>query len=211
MLSGQVGKGLYSAVGKRAFDILFAISAILTLGPFIILLAAIISADGHNPFFAHRRVGRDGKEFGCLKLRSMVPNAEQRLEQILASDPAARAEWDRTCKITNDPRVTPLGRLLRRTSLDELPQFWNVLRGDMSIVGPRPVTQPELSRYCHHLASYLAMRPGLTGPWQVDGRNDISYQARVELDARYHRAVSLKEDVRIIFATAFAVIKLTGR
>jgi lipopolysaccharide/colanic/teichoic acid biosynthesis glycosyltransferase len=202
---------LYVRFGKRALDVLMALAALLVLGPFILIMAAIVALDGHWPFFAHRRVGRHGVEFSCLKIRSMVPDAEQKLAAILEADPAACAEWERDWKLTDDPRVTRIGKFLRRTSLDELPQLWNILQGEMSFVGPRPVTAVELLRYGRHAGAYIEMRPGLTGLWQVDGRNDVAYDQRVALDVKYQRIVSFKWDVSIIFATALAVARLTGR
>jgi undecaprenyl-phosphate galactose phosphotransferase len=155
--------------------------------------------------FAHARVGRDGETFRCLKFRSMVPNAKEALERLLASDPAARAEWERDYKLKDDPRITPFGRLLRRTSLDELPQLINVVRGDMSLVGPRPVVPAELDRYGEARVYYLQVRPGLTGLWQVSGRNDVDYERRVALDAWYVRNWTLWYDVLILLKTLLVV------
>lgn len=201
----------YRRLGKRAFDLLIAGSMLLVLAPLIAVLAALVSVDGGFPLFAHQRVGRQGRPFNCYKIRSMVPDAERRLRSILATDQTAAEEWERGRKLTRDPRVTPIGHFLRTTSLDELPQLWNVVRGDMSFVGPRPVTAEELDRYGDEVASYLGLRPGLTGPWQVMGRNGVTYDERVRLDAKYFQSVSLGRDVRIILATAFVVVRATGR
>ena len=203
--------GLYGRGGKRLLDVVLAGAMLLVLAPLMAVLAGLVALEGGAPLFAHARIGRSGRRFACYKLRSMVPDAERRLEAILASDPGAAAEWERGRKLTRDPRVTRLGRFLRTTSLDELPQLWNVVRGDMSLVGPRPVTAPELVRYGKDVATYLALRPGLTGPWQVQGRNDASYAQRVRLDADYAWRLSLREDLRLIVLTALAVLRTTGR
>jgi lipopolysaccharide/colanic/teichoic acid biosynthesis glycosyltransferase len=202
---------LYQRRGKRVLDVIVAAAMLLALLPLILVLAALVAGRGGAPFFAHRRVGRGGRMFDCYKIRTMVTDAEARLPSILASNPAAAAEWQRDCKLANDPRVTPIGRILRRTSLDELPQLWNVLRGDMSLVGPRPVTAAELDRYGPERDVYLALRPGLTGPWQVAGRNDATYEERVDLDAAYAVSLCLPNDLRIIARTAEAMLHATGR
>jgi lipopolysaccharide/colanic/teichoic acid biosynthesis glycosyltransferase len=218
VLIGQVGRlsvaptpSFYVSHGKRAFDVLVAGAMLFALWPLMLVLVALIAADGGRPIFSHERVGHGGRRFGCLKLRSMVTDAGERLKVILATDPAAAAEWARDCKLTDDPRVTPLGGVLRSTSLDELPQLWNVIRGDMSLVGPRPITRVELDRYGEDAGGYLAVRPGLTGEWQVSGRNDITYAERVRLDTEYGKAVSFPRDVRILFMTVGAVLGATGR
>ena len=184
---------------------------LLCLWPLILMLALVVMFDGGPPIFGHERVGRGGRRFRCLKLRSMVPDAEQRLHAVLASDPVAASEWERVRKLTHDPRVTRLGRFLRTTSLDELPQLWNVLRGDMSLVGPRPITDAELDLYGDQADSYLALRPGLTGPWQVAGRNDVDYEDRVSVDAEYGASVSLMGDLKILVLTGVVVLRATGR
>ena len=201
----------YQAWGKRVFDVSVASLMLLALAPALLVLMGIVALDGGKPIFAHKRVGRLGKPFGCLKIRSMRHGAEQQLAAILAADPAAAAEWAADHKLTNDPRVTRAGAFLRKSSLDELPQLVNVLRGEMSIVGPRPVTADELNRYGEGSASYLALKPGLTGPWQVDGRNEISYEERVALDVAYARGQSFRRDLVIVAKTGLSVLRLTGK
>ena len=202
---------LYRRLGKRALDLAVAGAMLVVLAPLIVVLAALVASEGGAPFFTHVRIGRGGRPFACYKIRSMVPDAEERLKAILVADAVAAAEWERGRKLRRDPRVTRFGHILRTTSLDELPQFWNVLRGEMSLVGPRPITASELARYGEHAEVYLALRPGLTGPWQVKGRNEASYAERVRLDAEYGRSLSLRRDVGIIFMTALVVLRATGR
>jgi exopolysaccharide production protein ExoY len=196
---------------KRALDVLGAGAMLLVLSPVFLVLALLVRADGGPAFFAHRRIGRDGAGFGCLKFRSMVMDSQARLEALLASDPAARAEWDATRKLKNDPRVTKIGRFLRATSLDELPQLLNVLRGEMSLVGPRPVIQSELDRFYGAAAMhYMSVRPGITGLWQVSGRSDTSYAQRVALDVAYVAQASLWQDIKILLRTPVAVLSRRG-
>lgn len=202
---------IYRAWGKRLFDVALGSMMLLAAAPVILLLLLIVSLDGGRPIFAHRRVGQGGRPFGCLKIRSMHMNAEEQLAAILASDPVAAAEWAADSKLSNDPRVTRIGAFLRKSSLDELPQLVNVLRGEMSLVGPRPITADELPRYGEATAGYLAMKPGLTGPWQVDGRNYISYDARVALDVEYARVFGFCRDFDIVLRTSLSVLKLTGK
>ncbi|HJT44110.1 MAG TPA: sugar transferase [Rhizomicrobium sp.] len=159
-----------------------------------------------NPIFSQRRVGRDGKLFSCYKFRSMVNNAEQVLEDYLRDNPAAQEEWLRNFKLAHDPRITPMGAFLRKSSLDELPQLFNVLRGDMSLVGPRPIVPAEVPRYAGRIRAYQKVRPGLTGLWQVSGRNLVSYRRRVALDAFYARERSIALDVVILVKTVGVVI-----
>lgn len=202
---------LYTRWGKRALDVMVSSMMLLMVAPLLLVLAAVVALDGGRPFFAHRRVGLGGAFFPCLKVRSMRHGAEAELKRILAEDPEAAAEWAETHKLNNDPRVTAVGRFLRRSSLDELPQLVNVLRGEMSIVGPRPVTYDELAKYGTSADAYLALKPGLTGPWQVDGRNELSYDERVALDAGYADNMTLVGDVTIILKTGLSVLKLTGK
>jgi undecaprenyl-phosphate galactose phosphotransferase len=191
---------------KRGFDLAAAGLLLLFLAPLMAAIALKLRLADRGPvLFAHARVGRDGTPFRCLKFRSMVPNAKEVLERLLASDPAARAEWERDYKLKDDPRITPFGRLLRRTSLDELPQLLNVVRGDMSLVGPRPVVPAELDRYGEAKVYYLQVRPGLTGLWQVSGRNDVDYERRVSLDAWYVRNWTLWYDILILLKTLLVV------
>ena len=208
-ISGE--RAPYRELGKRLFDIVFASAMLAAVLPILAALLIAVSLDGGAPLFGHRRVGRGGRYFRCLKVRTMVRDAEARLAGILAADADLAAEWVRSHKLEDDPRVTPLGRFLRRTSLDELPQFWNVLRGDMSLVGPRPVTPDELAVYGPHRDAYLSVRPGVTGLWQVSGRNDLDFDARAELDSAYVRDISLMGDVRIAVRTTRAVLLATGK
>ncbi len=210
-VAGPSVSGHYGAFGKRVFDVVFALVLLPFLVPVIGVLWLSVRRDGGPGFFGHERIGRDGVAFRCWKLRTMVVDAEARLCAHLAADPEAAAEWAREHKLSNDPRVTRWGRFLRRTSLDELPQIWNVLRGEMSFVGPRPVVLAELDRYGPHRAAYCALRPGITGLWQVSGRNDVSYAERVQLDASYARSCGLWRDLEIILRTAHAVLGATGR
>ena len=198
-------------IAKRALDIIGAGVGLVLLAPFFLIVALLVRADGGPAFFAHQRVGRGGKLFGCLKFRSMVIDSQARLEALLASDPAARAEWEATRKLKNDPRITRIGRFLRSTSLDELPQLINVLRGEMSLVGPRPVQEAEIDRYYGASAAhYMAVRPGITGLWQVSGRSETSYESRVALDVSYVSRPSMLADLSILLRTPVAVLSRRG-
>jgi lipopolysaccharide/colanic/teichoic acid biosynthesis glycosyltransferase len=199
------GSTLYLA-SKRIFDIVGALLLALMFSPLVIVIALVMWLDGGNLIYAHRRVGADGKIFGCLKFRTMVPNAEQVLRNMLEQDAALNDEWLRNHKLRHDPRVTRLGRFLRRTSLDELPQIINVLRGEMSLVGPRPVVREELMRYGRMAAVYLSAKPGITGLWQVTGRNDTDYRRRVALDVYYVRNRTLLLDLIILLKTSRVVL-----
>ncbi|MBY6140979.1 sugar transferase [Leisingera daeponensis] len=210
-LPGQRLPGFYSSFGKRAFDIGFALLLLPVLMPVILLLWALVRSDGGAGFFGHTRVGRNGKPFTCWKLRSMVADAEAMLQAHLDENPAAAAEWARDHKLADDPRISRLGRVLRKTSLDELPQIWNVLKGEMSFVGPRPIVTKELAKYGSSVSAYLAQKPGITGLWQVSGRNDISYDERVALDVAYLFRRSFLTDLKIIAKTGLAVLGTTGR
>lgn len=196
---------------SRALDILVSTIAILILLPVIALIClAIFLQDGGSPIFAHRRIGRGGKVFPCLKLRTMVTDSQERLQRLLDADPVARAEWALDQKLRNDPRITPLGAFLRKSSLDELPQLVNVLIGQMSLVGPRPIVAAEVARYGRYFACYCEVRPGITGLWQVSGRNNVSYQRRVAMDVLYTRKQGLLFNVRIILLTVPMVIFARG-
>ncbi|WP_109313999.1 sugar transferase [Ruegeria sp. AU67] len=198
----------YSLGGKRLVDILFvAVSAPISLF-FIAIMALLVMRDGGNPFFIQERVGRDGKTFRMFKIRTMVLNADKRLAAYLAENPKARIEWERDQKLKNDPRITRIGKLLRRTSMDELPQLWNVLRGDMSIVGPRPMMTEQKAIYPGQ--AYFKLRPGITGPWQVSDRNMISFAARAEYDTRYLAELSPGKDLSILMRTTSVVLRCTG-
>jgi undecaprenyl-phosphate galactose phosphotransferase/exopolysaccharide production protein ExoY len=198
-------------LAKRLFDIAFAVCFLLVAAPVLVLLALAVKLDSPGPlFFVQQRVGRGGKMFGCIKLRTMRVDADVVLAHLLATCPASRAEWAADHKLRNDPRVSRLGRLLRKLSLDELPQLINVLRGEMSIVGPRPIVQAEVVRYGAAFADYCAVKPGLTGLWQVSGRNDVTYAQRVSLDSEYRRRASFAFDLRIVLRTIPAVLGAHG-
>ena len=201
-------RGPYEAAFKRAFDV----AAVLLAAPFVLplvgALALAVRRDGGPAFYCQDRVGRGGRSFRMWKLRSMVPDADSVLESHLCRDPAARAEWDHTQKLRHDPRITPLGRLLRKSSLDELPQLWNVLRGDMSLVGPRPMMTSQRPLYPG--SAYYRLRPGLTGPWQVAERSATSFAARADFDTAYERDLSLATDLRMLVRTVAVVVKGTG-
>ena len=196
---------------RRDIDIIGAVLCIIITAPVLIILAVLISIDGGPVFFGHRRVGRHGFAFNCLKFRTMVVGAEECLNEYLRYDDGARAEWLRDHKLRTDPRITPIGRFMRRTSLDELPQMWNALRGDMSLVGPRPVTEIELrERYGDFARIVTSVRPGVTGAWQVSGRSDADYDSRITLDATYVRTRRLVTDLGILFSTVPAVLSRNG-
>lgn len=195
---------------KRVFDLVAAL-VLLVLGALPFLYIALrIRQDGGPAIFAHQRVGQSGRMFPCFKFRTMHVDAEQQLRELLARDPAARAEWEREFKLRNDPRITRIGHFLRRTSLDELPQLFNVIRGEMSLVGPRPIVQAELARYGDDVDYFLMVRPGMTGLWQVSGRNDVDYDTRVYLDTWYVKNWSLWYDIAILFKTVRVVFARKG-
>lgn len=207
----QNDTGLQGINTKRIFDIVLALTLLPVIAPIIVVIWALVRREGGPGFFGHVRIGSNGRAFKCWKIRTMLPDAQSRLQAHLAQNPEAAAEWARDHKLSDDPRITRLGRLLRRTSLDELPQIWNVLRGDMSFVGPRPIVRAELHKYAMHRGGYLRMKPGITGLWQVSGRNDISYDERVAMDMSYAKIQSFWLDLRIIALTAGAVLHLTGK
>ncbi|MBU2865367.1 sugar transferase [Pacificibacter marinus] len=194
------------------FDIIFT----LLVAPFVIVLLCIVApfikSDGGSLFFGHKRVGKDGRQFKCWKIRTMVADADVKLLEYLESNPAEKAAWLTDFKLEKDPRITRLGALLRKTSIDELPQFFNVFKGEMSIVGPRPVTMEEISsQYQEAADAVLSVRPGVTGPWQVSGRNSISYAERVQIDLQYVSRVSFWKDISIIFQTVKVMVLRTGQ
>ncbi|HKT65159.1 MAG TPA: sugar transferase [Burkholderia sp.] len=195
---------------KRGFDLAGASLLLVMLAPALLGIAWMVRRDGGPAIFGHERVGRDGRRFKCLKFRSMVTNADAVLKALLARDADARVEWDREFKLKNDVRITPIGRFLRKTSLDELPQLLNVLRGEMSLVGPRPIVEAELERYGADVRYYLMAKPGMTGLWQVSGRNDTDYSTRVLLDVSYVREWSLRRDIGILFRTINVVVRGSG-
>jgi exopolysaccharide production protein ExoY len=192
---------------KRLIDIILAVSGIVLLAPLLIICFIATVATSRGPaLFRHRRVGFKGKYFDCLKFRTMVQDAPERLRQLVESDPVAAAEWATDRKLRHDPRVTAIGAMLRKSSLDELPQLFNVLKGDMSIVGPRPVTDEELIRYSSAINAYLACRPGITGLWQVSGRSTTTYDKRIACDTFYARNWSMSLDAKILIVTIPAVL-----
>eukprot|EP01037_Dinobryon_pediforme_P016564 gene16564-16744_t len=203
-------KTLYADQLKRTLDVVLALAAIAVFWPVMLLFAILISVDGGPVLFRHERIGQHGKKFNCLKFRTMILGAADCLEEYFIYNPDERHEWETRQKLCFDPRITAIGKFLRRTSIDELPQFFNVLRGDMSMVGPRPVTDAELCRYSDKCDLYQSVRPGITGIWQISGRNDVSYQARVEMDERYSREHSLRGDIIILLRTPQAVFAKTG-
>lgn len=201
----------FQKIAKRALDILVAVIALIMLSPVFIVIALLVRfSDGGPVFYSHKRIGLAGSSFGCLKFRSMSVNAAARLDELLKNDPVAREEWEKSRKLKCDPRITFIGNILRRTSLDELPQLINVLRGEMSLVGPRPVTAEELPRYGDHIAAYMSKRPGVTGHWQISGRSDVSYEHRVSLDLYYISNWSLWFDMTILAKTIPALLSKKG-
>ena len=200
-------------VAKRALDVVAAGAALIVLAPVFLILIRLVVRDGGSAFYAQRRVGFQGRQFRCLKFRTMVPNAEQHLQALLETDAALRKEYESYWKLNNDPRVTKIGRFLRRTSLDELPQFINVLTGEMSLVGPRPrsVSEVAFMESQFTLASqYRHVKPGITGPWQVSGRNQLTLAEKAVLDARYAQNWTFLGDLRLIFVTCGVVLKGHG-
>ena len=196
---------------KRSFDVAGAFTGILLLSPLFIMLAILVKfSDGGRVFYGHRRIGRNGNAFLCLKFRTMVENGDEVLAAHFVRNPQSRDEWIATRKLQDDPRVTRIGAVLRKLSLDELPQMFNILRGDMSIVGPRPVVKDELELYGPAADCYLKSRPGLTGLWQVSGRNDVSYGTRVAFDRHYAENWSFIFDLKIIVKTVPAVFSSRG-
>lgn len=193
---------------KRAVEtVLVLLTAPVTL-PLVLLLALVVACDGGNPFFVQRRLGRNRQVFRIWKLRTMVVDAERHLQAHLDSDPEARRQWDSTQKLKHDPRITRVGRVLRKTSLDELPQLLNVLNGSMSLVGPRPMMICQ--RHLYHGRAYYQLRPGITGLWQISARNESEFVARVRFDEHYHRDLSGWLDLRILMQTVLVVLRGTG-
>ncbi len=196
---------------KRGLDVFVALTGLVLLLPAFLLIAILIRLSSPGQVvFGHERIGRGGRPFKCLKFRTMVPNGDEVLRVHLASSEAARVEWETHRKLKSDPRVTPLGAVLRATSADELPQLINVLRGEMSLVGPRPVVQDELRHYGHFSSHYLSARPGLTGLWQVSGRSDVAYDQRVKYDVQYCENWSFLNDLAIIIRTIPALLSRKG-
>lgn len=195
---------------KRCFDLSVSLAVLLLGSPIFLFIAFKVSQSGRPIFFGHTRVGQHNRPFKCYKFRTMAPNADKLLSDLLANSAEARAEWERDFKLKNDPRITPIGHFLRKTSLDEIPQLWNVLKGDMSLVGPRPVVTAELERYGNQVDYYLEAKPGVTGLWQISGRNDVSYDTRVYLDAWYVKNWSLFNDIVILLRTVKVIFRKEG-
>lgn len=201
----------YRRYGKRAFDVAFSLLLLPFVGPIILAMWVLVRRDGGPGFYTQRRVGLDGRQFECLKIRTMAVNADQILKQMIASDPEVAAEWARDQKLAKDPRITRVGRFARATSLDELPQIINVLRGDMSFVGPRPFTvDQELMYRAAGGDSYYRLRPGITGIWQIEGRSASAFVDRIKYDNAYDREVGLGRDLGLILKTVGVVFEGTG-
>jgi lipopolysaccharide/colanic/teichoic acid biosynthesis glycosyltransferase len=200
-------QSLRGRVLKRGGDIVFSLLVLILGSPLFLLLAVLVKLSSRGSvFYRQRRIGRGYKGFGCLKFRTMRRDADRVLASMLEADPKLRAEFERDHKLKRDPRITPLGKFLRRSSLDELPQFINVLRGEMSVVGPRPIVWDELRRYGRNMDEVLSVRPGLTGLWQVSGRNNLTYRTRVRLDLTYVRNRSFWLDLGIVLRTIGVVL-----
>lgn len=196
---------------KRLFDICATVVGGILISPILLLIAIWVYHDSPGPvIFKHRRVGKDGKEFNCYKFRSMCVNSKEVLDHLLATDPKAKAEWDKEFKLKDDPRITKSGAFLRKTSLDELPQLWNVLKGEMSLVGPRPIVRSEMARYGKYIKEYMMVRPGITGIWQTSGRNDIDYPERVQMDNWYVHNWSVWLDLVLLWRTIGVVAACNG-
>jgi lipopolysaccharide/colanic/teichoic acid biosynthesis glycosyltransferase len=200
--------GIYRNFGKRVIDIVLVCLSAVFVVPIVALLAVLISLDGGAPIYRQERIGQEGRRFQLLKLRTMIPDAEEVLARMLRDDPALEEEWNATQKLRNDPRVTRLGRMLRASSLDELPQFWNVFRGEMSLVGPRPMMPDQRALYSG--AVYCDLRPGVTGLWQVSARNAEGFSSRVDYDKAYDEKLSLPFDIALMFKTIRVVLRGTG-
>ena len=195
----------------RVLDFIGALALLFVFFPLMVIIAAAVFIANRGPvLFAQKRIGRDGKMFKCYKFRTMAIDAEARLNEVLAADPGARAEWSRDHKLRNDPRIVGIGGFLRKSSLDELPQLFNVLKGEMSLVGPRPIIEAECPRYGKYLAYYCAVRPGLTGLWQISGRNDVEYRRRVAFDVIYARKGRLFDNIKILVMTVPCVLASRG-
>lgn len=197
---------------KRAFDIAFSVFALLFFFPLFLGLAIIIRLTSKGPaIYAHERIGRGGKTFRCFKFRSMYADSDERLKELLKNNPEMKEEWDRSHKLKNDPRITPIGKFIRKTSLDEFPQFLNVLKGDLSVVGPRPVVRAEVNKHLKEKApKILSVRPGLTGIWQVSGRSNTTYAERIMMDEAYIDSHNLWLDIKLIAKTVPAMLSKRG-
>lgn len=200
--------GVYRQFFKRVFDILVVLASLPFTLPVLVLMGLAVMLDGGSPFYRQERIGKDGRIFSLLKIRTMVPDAKKKLNDYLAANPEAKAEWDATQKLKNDPRITRVGAVLRKTSLDELPQLLNVLKGDMSLVGPRPMMTEQRDLYPG--SAYYLMRPGITGAWQVSDRNHGTFAGRAKFDADYCNEISLVTDLTIMLRTVAVVVRGTG-
>ena len=201
-------RGVYAMAAKRALDVMLIVLALPAALPLMVIMALLAALDGGSPFYRQQRLGRAGRVFSLLKIRTMVPDADALLAAHLESNPAARQEWQETQKLKADPRITRFGSFLRKTSLDELPQLWNVLMGDMSIVGPRPMMLDQQALYPGQ--AYYRLRPGITGPWQVSDRNHGTFAGRAKFDAEYEADLSLATDLSILVRTVAVVVRGTG-
>ncbi|SLN32288.1 Undecaprenyl phosphate N,N'-diacetylbacillosamine 1-phosphate transferase [Roseovarius albus] len=204
----NVRRGVYRHFGKRAMDIALVLLAAPIALPVVFLLAVLTAFDGGGPFYKQSRVGRNGRIFTMWKIRTMVADADEALEQYLEVNSCARREWDEMQKLSADPRITTIGAAIRKTSLDELPQLWNVLIGDMSLVGPRPMMPKQQMLYPG--STYFSMRPGISGFWQISDRNNTSFAARAGFDDLYYKSVSLAADLRVITRTVVVMLRGTG-
>lgn len=207
-VSGRGHFGFYPNIAKRALDLLVVLILAVPVFVVIFVLAVIIALSGANPFYAQERIGKNGRIFRMWKLRSMVPDAKERLEEYLSANPEARAEWEHRQKLKDDPRITRIGRFIRKTSLDELPQLLNVYIGDMSLVGPRPMMREQKDLYPGK--AYYQMLPGITGFWQISERNETSFAERAYYDTTYLQQLSLLTDLRVLFQTVTVVLRGTG-
>lgn len=205
--SAIAARRAYQDALKRGFDIVFSLLVLVLCAPLYLLLIGLVAFTSPGPiFYIQKRVGKNYRPFRCFKFRTMVQDAEDVLEDLMAQSPQIRQEFADNFKLKRDPRITPVGYFLRLTSLDELPQFWNVLKGDMSVVGPRPLVDEELGRYGDFMSTVLSIRPGITCIWQVSGRNDVPYNQRIQMDLRYVRSRSMALDLQLILKTFRVVI-----
>jgi len=196
---------------KRALDLMLVIPAFIILSPIMLIVMYLIRKhDGGFPFFVQTRIGLNGREFNCYKFRTMVVDAQKRLDAVLKSDPIAAAEWEKDQKLKNDPRITKVGQFLRKTSLDELPQLWNIIKGEMSLVGPRPIIENEIPKYGSFFKYYSSVKPGISGLWQINGRNNTTYDERVQYDVTYAKTYSFLNDTKILLKTLPAVLLSKG-
>ncbi|MFT4149727.1 MAG: sugar transferase [Paracoccaceae bacterium] len=211
-LRRKVRPNTYFGLRKRVFDVALVLLAAPTVLPLVAILWLLVRLDGGPGFYSQPRVGRGGRVFRCWKLRSMITDADDRLREMCESDPRIAREWAENQKLAQDPRITPIGKFLRKSSLDELPQFWNIFRGDMSIVGPRPFLPDQQGLYTDAGGeAYFLMRPGVTGTWQVRGRSATRFVDRVRFDEGYYDDASLAQDLRLMGETVLVMARMTGR